>query len=266
MSDPTNSLFEKQPDGSTQNAPASGQSNTQLADLLGSIKNERGEVKYKDVESALIGLKNAQEFIPSLQKSVQEKETELATARAAAARVAELERVIESLTSGKPADPPPSAPPKESNVDVSALVEEALSKREKQQVAKTNVNSVITAVKSSFGDKSEEVFYSKAKELGMSVAEFNSLAATSPKAVLTMLGITDGKPSFNSGTSINSSSFVPTKDTFIAKNKNTVLIGATYQDTAKELVAAKSMVTELHNQGMTIQDLTNPKVFFKHFS
>lgn len=263
MSDPT-SLFSDKKDTSTQTPPTSVTSENPFADLLGSIKNERGEVKYKDVESALVGLKNAQDFIPTLQKSVAERDAELAALRAKADRAAELERVIESLTSGK-ADTPPANVPPAKEVDIAALIEDTLAKRDKQQVAKTNINSVITTVKNVFGDKSEEVFYGKAKELGMSTAEFNSLAASSPKAVLTMLGIVEGKTAPPSP-SINSGGFTPQKDTFITKNKSTVLIGATDRDTARELVAAKSMVKELHDQGLTIQDLTNPKTFFKHFS
>lgn len=268
MSDPTTSLFTENKEGSTQNPPQGVTSENPLADLLGSIKNERGEVKYKDVESALIGLKNAQEFIPTLQKSVADRDTELAALRAKADRAAELERVIESLTSGKaPEAVPPAAAPAHKEVDVSALVEAALTNREKQQVAKTNVSSVLSAVKNAFGDKSEEVFYGKAKELGMSVAEFNALTATSPKAVLTMLGIAEGKSSFGTTpTSVNSSGFVPTKETFITKNKNPVLVGATSEDVSRELASAKQMVVELHSQGKSINDLTNPKVFFKHFA
>lgn len=267
MSDPT-SLFNEQQGDPTKVSPTGVSLENPLADLLGSIKNERGEVKYKDIESALIGLKNAQEFIPTLQKSVTDRDAELVTLRAKADRAAELERVIESLTSGKPADPPAAITPSpQKEVDISSLIEETLAKRERQQAAKTNVNSVIATVKGAFGDKAEEVFYSKAKEFGMSVAEFNSLAATSPKAVLSMLGIGEGKSSFGSTpSSVNSSGFVPTKDTFITKNKNSVQIGATSQDVARELAAAKQMVSELHGQGKSIQDLTNPKVFFKHFS
>ena len=268
MTENVTSIFTENKEGSTQNPPTGVTSENPLADLLGSIKNERGEVKYKDVESALIGLKNAQEFIPTLQKSVAERDAELAALRAKADRAAELERVIESLTSGKSGEPPPaSSSPQKTDIDIPALIEATLAKRDKQQVATTNVNSVISTVKCAFGDKAEEVFYNKAKEIGMSVAEFNALAASSPKAVLTMLGISEGKSSFGTTpTSVNSSGFVPTKDSLITRNKNPVLVGATSEDVSRELSAAKQMVVELHNQGKSISDLTNPKVFFKHFS
>ena len=269
MSDPTNSLFEGtnvegvNPTGSTNNVTSDV-----TADLLNSIKNERGETKYKDVSSALNGLKNAQEFIPSLQKSLKEKEDEVASLRKQAERVAELERVIESLTTSNSVVPTANKPVDE--VDVASLVNKVLSEREQKQVAKTNTDVVVQAVKDAFGAEAEKVFYEKASQLGLSVAAFNALAAQSPKAVLTMLGIAEApskQSSFSpTSSSINSSGFVPNKETFITKNKKSINLGATSQDFANEAQAARNMVEELHSQGKTINDLTNPKVFFKHFA
>lgn len=265
MSDPT-SLFNSNAGGNPP--PADGVSgDNSLADLLGSIKNERGEPKYKDVASALVGLKNAQEFIPTLQRSVQEKDAELAAARAAAERVAELEALVASLTN-KP-DDKPSPPPANNVPDIAAVVNQVLSANEQAKVAKTNSDLVVQEVTRVFGKDAEAKFYEKATEMGMSVGEFNSLAAKSPKAVLKMLGINEPAPkapSFAPNTSsLNTTGFTPAAESMIGRNKKPVLVGATTQDVIAEVRNAKAMVAELEANGMSINDLTKPSVFFKHF-
>ena len=59
-----------QNNGGNSNPPTPS-SNDQLANLLTGIKNERGEPKYKDVQTALEALRHSQEYIPTLK---QEKE------------------------------------------------------------------------------------------------------------------------------------------------------------------------------------------------
>ena len=69
-----------QPTQNGDNTPGAQGSND-LANLLGSIKNERGEPKYKSVEDALVGLRNAQEYIPQLTQKLSTQELELKAAR-----------------------------------------------------------------------------------------------------------------------------------------------------------------------------------------
>ena len=57
---------------------SNGQSDNSFADLLGSIKNERGEPKYKDVQTALDALKHSQDFIPQLKIEKEQLEIKLA--------------------------------------------------------------------------------------------------------------------------------------------------------------------------------------------
>lgn len=269
MSDQDTSLFtntgsQGTPPSSTDN-PSS--SNDPLANLLGEIKNERGEVKYKDVTSALTGLKHAQEFIPQLQGTLKEREAEIEKLRKEAERVAELERVIESMSQGGSSNLPPVN--KSPEVDVVSLVSKVLDQREQAKVAKTNADLVVQKVSEVFGADAEKKFYGKAQELGMSVAEFNALAARSPKSVLELMGIKDVQttPSQRTQSSgINTAGLNPPKDTFITRNTKPFSVGATSQDVRDELDSARKMVDELHSSGKTIADLTNPKAFWKTFS
>lgn len=268
MSDPTESLFNN---SGTAGTPPSGTESTPsnvdpATTLLGEIKNERGEVKYKDVPSALNGLKHAQEFIPQLQNSLKEKEAEVERLRKEAERVAELERVIEAMSNGGSSNPPVQK--KTDEVDVVSLVSKVLDQREQAKVAKTNADLVVQKVSEAFGADAEKKFYGKAQELGMSVAEFNALAARSPKSVLELMGIKDTTSSSTRTPSsgINTAGLTPPKDTFITRNTKPFSVGATSQDVRDELDSARKMVDELHSSGKTIADLTNPKTFWKTFS
>lgn len=269
MSDPT-SLFNQQGSGATPPANQQG-SNDPLATLLADIKNADGQPKYKDVNTALAALKASQEFIPSLQSQLEAEKARNAELAATAAKAAELERLVESLTKQPPQSTPASQTQEVKPVDIRAEVQAVLAAQQQAEVAKKNTDSVVAKVAQAFGAEAEKKFYEKAQEAGLSVAEINALAAKSPKAVFTLLGITDTpqRPSNThapTGSSINTSGFTPSPESLIGKNKQPVLIGATTQQVVDEVRRAKSMVEELDRNGMSINDLTNPKVFFKHFA
>lgn len=270
MSDQTNSLFEQ--NNNQQATPASNNPQTPptdpVATMLQSIKNEKGEPKYKTLDDALKALQHSQAYIPTLSDEKRRLEMELEEARKQAAKVAELESTVSKLLSSQ--STPTSAPTVDPTV-IEDLVTRSITKVKAQETAESNTKLVVSTVASKFGDKAEEVFYGKAAELGMSVAEFNQLAATRPKAVLSLLGIQDTVvPNQNSrqstqDTAINTAGVTPNQDTFIGRNKDPVIIGATTQQVREESARARKMVDELHAQGKTVHDLTDPKVYFKYF-
>ena len=249
--------------------PGNANSNDTLATLLGSIKNERGEPKYRTLEDAINALKHSQEYIPTLKQTKEELEQKLNDLMPQVNKVAELERVVQELTQRKPEPATPGAPGLNEE-QVAELVSRTLTRQQQQAVQTTNIQTVTTTVKSKFGDKAEEVFYGKARELGMSNDDFNALAARTPKAVLKLLGIDEqdkGSPApTRQSTSFNTEGFTPTVDSKIGRNTNKALIGATSQDIMIEHNNAKSMVEELAAQGLSISDLTNPKVYNKFFA
>jgi len=273
VSDPT-SIFNNQTPPATPDNQNTGGSNTpnggspdQLVTLLAQIKNDRGEQKYKSVEDALNALKHSQDYIPQLSDKLRQQEQELAEAKAAAAKIAQLEQTLLQLTQNN--TPPAATPPVPAGLskeEIAELVSNTLTAKQTEAVAKENLSKVVSTLTQSFGDKAEEVFYGKAKELGMSVTEINSLAAKSPVAAFKLLGIGESKgaPAPAAG-SINTSAFTPKQDSFVGKNTKPTLIGATTADLREETVNARRMVEELHGQGLSVHDLTDPKVYFKHF-
>lgn len=248
-------------------APANVQVDPSVANLLGEIKNERGEQKYKTLEDALKALKHSQEYIPQLTNTLKQKDEELAALSGTVSKISEIEKALETL-SQKAATPPTNGPSLTED-QIAELVTKTLTKTQQEAVYRANTQSVVESVKAKFGDKAQEVFYGKAQELGMSREDFNAIAAKTPKAVLKLLGIEDSTPNpvASPGSSVvNTAGIAPRSDSKIGRNTKGVIIGATTQDFKQELENVKAMVDELHSSGKTVHDLTDPKVFFKVFA
>ena len=171
MSDPTNSISPNQnipapqdPNNCGSNTPNGG-SPDQLVTLLAQIKNDRGEQKYKSVEDALNALKHSQDYIPQLSDKLRQQEQELAEAKAAAAKITQLEQTLLQLTQNN--TPPAATPPVPAGLskeEIAELVSNTLTAKQTEAVAKENLSKVVSTLTQSFGDKAEEVFYGKAKE------------------------------------------------------------------------------------------------------
>lgn len=245
------------------NAP-NGQIDPAIATLLGEIRNERGEPKYKSLNDAIIALKHSQEYIPQISAKLQEKESEIERLRKEADKMAELERSVQALTQ-RQTEAPTSAQGM-SEEQIADLVTKTLSRNEQIRIAKENQQAVVSQMKASFGTEAENVFNKKAQELGMTVEELNALAARTPKAVLNLIGVskpvTTGAPS---ATNLNTSGFTPRPNSHIGRNTTALPVGATSQELAQESQRSKAMIEELEAEGMSIEDMTNPKNYFKYF-
>lgn len=247
------------------NTPNTHQTN-QLDTMLSMIKNESGEQKYKTVEDALKALSHSQAFIPSLKSELETTKNQLAQYQAQAAKIEELERTISQLTQNNQKSNEPSTTVSEEMI--AKMVSDSLNKVTSEAKQKENLISVVNKVKELHGDKASEVFYGKATELGFSADEINTLAAKNPTAVFKMLGIegASNKPTTLTQSSINTTALPVNTGETIGRNQKSVLLGASTQDVIQESRAARQMVEELHKQGKSVHDLTDPKVYFKHFT
>lgn len=245
--------------------------NDALATMLQDIKNERGEPKYRDVQTAIEALRHSQEFIPQLKEEKERLAREASELRSEVERLRAIEDTVTKLTSGNALEKPaPQVAPQTLNPEeVAKLVEKTLTQREVEVQRKTNLQSVVSTMQQSFGDKAEETFYQRAKELGLSVEAINNLAASSPTAALKLFGIGDTRTKQNlpspTKPSVNADAFKPQQETFIGRNQKPVILGSTTQELMSEMRNAHNLVEELHSQGHTVHDLTDPKVYFKHF-
>jgi len=279
MADQPNSIFDGNanpvpPNPDVNNSDTSNiqpPPNDRVADLLKDIRNERGEQKYKDPLEALNGLKHAQEFIPQLKSQLTDKEQEIARLREEVNRLKEVESSVQKLTQPN-SDPQPTAQGTMTEEQIAELVARQLTKKEQESLQKQNLQTVVSTLRSVLGTDAEKTFYAKAAELGMTQEEINGLAATKPKAVLTMFGVTDKQAAAPSAyasapqpSSVNSSAFQQTEESYVGRNPKPTLIGATTDDLKQATDRAKKMVDELSKHGLSINDLTNPKVYSKYF-
>lgn len=262
----TNIFNQNQTTDSNQNQTNS--SDTSFTDLLGSIKNERGEPKYKDVQTALQALQHSQEFIPQLKTEKEQLEIELANLKKEVERLKTVDETVSRLTSPQSQQTTQQSTGLSAE-DVTNLVSQALSRKESEAVQKANLNTVVSQLQEVFGKDAETNFYSKAKELGMSVEEMNSLAAKSPQAVFKILGIekkaVQSTPSLSTKPSLNTDGYQPQPTSFVGRNSKPVILGASTEELQQERDNSVKLVEELHNQGLSTYDLTDPKTYYKYF-
>lgn len=239
----------------------------QLGTLLSSIKNERGEPKYRTVEDALVALQHSQNFIPQLRQEndlLKQRQTELEQSQA---RMATLEEEVRKLTQGTARqDNPPATVDQEV---LATLVKQTITAEQTAQLAKANQQKVAKAITDKFGaEKAGELFYGKAAELGFSADEINTLAGKSPEAALRLVGISEA-PAYRQGTtppsgSVRTDAFQGNPQSLIGRETTALPLGATAQDHQRLMDNARGMVTELEQHGLTIKDLEDPTNFFKY--
>lgn len=153
--------------------------NQVFGDSLAQIKNEAGEQKYSDVTTALAALKYAQPHIKTL-------EDENATYRQEQVKAKTMDEVLAQLQTTNNNQTDMTSSPA---LDVEAqrnVTLETIQQYEQQKTALANQQTVEKALVEKFKDagKAAEAFTSKANDLGIDVKMLETLAASSPKAVL----------------------------------------------------------------------------------
>lgn len=201
------------PESTEANTP-SGQTDSSAETLLQSIVAEDGRQKYNSVAEALKALQYSQDFIEALKGEKTALAEEVAKRKSA-------EEVLEQLKRGNNDDEVTTQPSEFDVTKLESLIEQKLRTAESQKAASLNVDQVKNSLTAKFGDKAEEIYIKAAEDSGISLTQLNTLSATSPKAVLKLVGIDSVAPqgSFSSG-SVNTQSLKPTQATPSAKVKS----------------------------------------------
>lgn len=193
-----------------------------VKDLIGPGK------KYATLEKALESLAPAQNHISTL-------EAELKAMREAAEKAVSLDQVYSTVQELLAEERKTHGT---STLDVSAvsgLLDRKLTEREQQQEAARNVSAVKKVLVDKFGEKAEEVYKTKAAELGLGIDFLNSAAAKSPQATLKLLGLDSAASGgvHSSKGSINTSALrnQETKD----QPRKPIMYGASMEDILKEV-------------------------------
>lgn len=254
---------QKQQEGTATPQPTS--SSSPFDTMLQGIKNERGEPKYRSVEDGLNALKHSQEHITKLTAERSQLEQELATLRSKVTEIDTLKEVVEKLTQRQQESAPQSQFDEEK---VANLVDTRLTLRQQQEAAIANQQAVARTLQEKYGEKARDTFYQKGSELGYSPEEFEALAASKPKAVLTMLGIVGeatqkSAPNSPVQSKVNTEHFQGQPSSFIGAESERIPLGGGETHYNRILENSRNMVAELRERGMSVDDLTNPANYFK---
>ena len=155
----------------------------QYVDLLASIIREDGTQKYASVEDVFKALTASQGHIQTL-------ETDNATLKSEVESRQNAEDLFDKIKATQQNGQPSELVSEVDLIEtIKQLVPETLQNLEANKTAATNLESVVTTLKSMYGDKADEQFYSKGAELGLNQEKMNELASTSPSAIFKMLGV-----------------------------------------------------------------------------
>jgi hypothetical protein len=253
--------------------PSGDQPQVQSAEeYLPLIVDTDGRQKYDSVHKAFEGLANANSYIPQLKNQLSEKDAIIAEYERKLAGVDSVDEVVRKLSEGREPttqEPQVEPVPTVQGLDAKAaadLFESMLSEREAKSAREQNQNAVIKALQEKFGDKAEEVYRTQADALDMTLEELNSLSGTSPKAVLQTFGTAAPTTSLDvSVGSVNLGGQDTPQEVEWGNHGDSVLAGATTRDVRHEARRVKNLVEQVHAQGQTIEDMTDPKIYFETF-
>lgn len=241
----------------------------ELNTLLSAIKNENGEQKYKSLPEALKALQHSQSFIPSLKQEKAQAEAQIQAMKEQLEELASLKDTVTQLAQRQD-----TAPTKDIVLDdekIASVVAAQMERARSEATRKQNQDAVVAALAKKFGDKAGEHFYGKAQEVGLSAEAIQELAATSPAAVLQLMGVSEAGAQKQLSQTPFPSRVNPAalklnaEESYIGRETVSIPIGGGYAEQQQQMDNARKMVTELHEQGLTIGDLTDPKVYNKFF-
>lgn len=200
-----------------------------FADQLAQIKNEKGEPKYKDPNTALEALRHSQEYIPQLKSENETLKEKIARLEAEAAERQRIEDQLERFASQRQ-EPAPQGEAALTPEQVQQMLEQHLTQREQQSLAASNVKKAQEAIVSKYGEKAADEIRRVSQELGMSPEDMESLAAKSPDAVIRMFSATPSRTTATPPTSSYNVPPTPSTEEFDGKPKRSMLAGASSKE------------------------------------
>ncbi len=182
---PDKDIFDKEDNTETDditNTPVTKDDEITTDQLLAKIVNADGTPKYKSDKEALIALQHAQEHI----KTLEADNVAWKAKGDPSEKLDELLAAVKNQPKGSGKDDNVSAIKPE---EVLSIVKEYLDDTKASESKANNINMVAKAFKDRFGKDASDKLYGKAKDLGFTRNEINSMIATNPNAALTVLGV-----------------------------------------------------------------------------
>lgn len=164
-----------------------------FADKLAGIKNENGEQKYKDLNTALEALSASQQFIPQLQNENAELKKQMEEMDAKLKQMGNIEDFVNRVSPNQPATPPaePATPVQPQGLgeeEIAKLLDQRLDQRNQTQREQENYATVVGKLTESYGDKAGEVIRQRAKELNTTPEALRDIAKSNPTMAMNLLG------------------------------------------------------------------------------
>lgn len=177
-----------------------------FADKLNGIKNEQGQPKYKDVDTALEALAASQQFIEQLKAEKAEEQRLRIEREAELSKMGNIDDFVKKLNQPTQTQEQVETPQTSTGLSeekVAELLQRELQNRDAQSAQSRNLNEVTQKLSEMHGDKSSAFIQKRATELGTTVTELKQLAMTNPKMALAALGTGTTKSSAPTQTSMN---------------------------------------------------------------
>jgi hypothetical protein len=233
----------------SQETPApSAPSSNPYADQLGGIKDpSTGAQKYGNVEEALKGLSNAQEYIPQLKSEISDKDNKIQELQAELDKRSSVEDVVSRLTANQNQDTPPQETPQVAGLDeqaVQQLVYSLLSEKEQETALKSNRTRVNQKLNELYGEKAPEVIATKAGELGLTPEKLGELASESPDVVLALFNSAPQSTGASPTTTSHTNTGYKPPEAPLEKPTKSLLQGATAKEQEAYMLEIQKQVYE----------------------
>lgn len=155
---------------------------TEVVEFVGEGK------KYQSVDDAL-------RSVPHAQKHIQSLEAELAVLKEEVTKRRTTEELLDEIKSGFLPNEATTETVGLDKEELANVVNKTIEFREAQQRARNNTQSIANKFKEKFGETAQSAYEALARDSGLSLQQLNTLAATSPNAVLKLAGLNQQAPS-----------------------------------------------------------------------
>lgn len=149
--------------------------------------------KFRDVESLAKGKLEADRHIAEITQTLNQLREEVAKQDYAKSLLEQLQNKGAGSGTANTEEPTQARNSAAENttqtreVDIEALVEQAITKKEKARTFEQNIATANEAMVSQYGEKAGEVVKARSQELGISVERLKEIAAESPTAFLQLV-------------------------------------------------------------------------------
>lgn len=185
------SVFEGENNQNTENAEAGAEEGNQS--YLKKLVEARGE-QWSDPEVIAKGKLEADQYIEQLKRENEELKEKATKASTVDELLSEMrKKATDPATVNPSSEDNSGADESQTKTQVSedqlqSLVESALTKREKENTTKQNVQQVEEHLAANYGEEAKSIVSKKAGELGLTSKRLGEIAAESPSAFFALIG------------------------------------------------------------------------------